>query len=73
MSALGIEGVLPHEFGVFVRSEAELDRARSAVIAAGLPFKVLDSNRRDDNRPGLDQHYASGQRAGVPRRRGHGL
>ena len=43
MSALGIEGVLPHEFGVFVRSEAELDRARSAVIAAGLPFKVLDS------------------------------
>jgi superfamily I DNA/RNA helicase len=42
MSDLGIEGVLPHEFGVFVRSEAELDRARSAVADAGLPSKVLD-------------------------------
>ena len=36
------EGVAPHEIGVFVRSEAELDRARAAVVAAKLPFKVLD-------------------------------
>ena len=36
------EGVLPHEIGVFVRSEAELARARSALAKAGLPFKVLD-------------------------------
>ncbi len=36
------EGVLPHEIGVFVRSEAELDRARAAVNAAGLPFNILD-------------------------------
>jgi superfamily I DNA/RNA helicase len=35
-------GKLPHEFGVFVRSPAQLDRARSAVKEAGLPFKVLD-------------------------------
>jgi mRNA-degrading endonuclease RelE of RelBE toxin-antitoxin system len=35
-------GVLPHEFGIFVRSEAQLDRARAAVKNAGLPFKVLD-------------------------------
>lgn len=35
-------GILPHEFGVFVRSEAQLDRARAALTAAGLPFKVLD-------------------------------
>ncbi|MDP2334820.1 MAG: 3'-5' exonuclease [Reyranella sp.] len=35
-------GILPHEFGVFVRSEAQLDRARAALGAAGLPFKVLD-------------------------------
>ena len=35
-------GVLPHEIGVFVRSGAELDRARSAVTQAGMPFKVLD-------------------------------
>jgi superfamily I DNA/RNA helicase len=36
------EGVLPHEFGIFVRSEAQLDRARAALQAAGLPFKILD-------------------------------
>ncbi len=35
-------GILPHEFGVFVRSEAQLDRARAALAAVGLPFKVLD-------------------------------
>jgi len=35
-------GLLPHEFGVFVRSEPQLDRARAALVVAGLPFKVLD-------------------------------
>ena len=38
------EGIVPHEIGVFVRSAAELDRARAAVEGAGLPFKVLDEN-----------------------------
>jgi superfamily I DNA/RNA helicase len=38
------DGVMPHEFGVFVRSEAELDRARDAAKEACLPFKVLDEN-----------------------------
>jgi superfamily I DNA/RNA helicase len=37
-------GVMPHEFGVFVRSEAELDRAKAAAKEAGLAFKVLDEN-----------------------------
>jgi superfamily I DNA/RNA helicase len=37
-------GVVPHEFGVFVRSEAQLDRARAAVSASGLAFKVLDEH-----------------------------
>lgn len=37
-------GVLPQEFGVFMRSEAQLARAQAAVTAAGLPFKVLDEN-----------------------------
>jgi mRNA-degrading endonuclease RelE of RelBE toxin-antitoxin system len=37
-------GVLPHEFGVFVRSPAQLDRACAAVNAAGLAFKVLDEH-----------------------------
>ncbi len=38
------EGVVPHEIGLFVRSAAELDRARAAVEDAGLPFKILDEN-----------------------------
>ncbi|MBI2796657.1 MAG: ATP-dependent helicase [Gemmatimonadetes bacterium] len=35
-------GVLPHEFGVFVRSVGQLARAQSAVEAAALPIRVLD-------------------------------
>jgi superfamily I DNA/RNA helicase len=37
-------GVLPHEFGVFVRSAEQLDRARAAVKEAGLLFKILDEH-----------------------------
>jgi mRNA-degrading endonuclease RelE of RelBE toxin-antitoxin system len=36
------EGVQPHEFGLFVRSEAQLDRGREAAAKAGLAFKILD-------------------------------
>ncbi|MDP2811068.1 MAG: 3'-5' exonuclease, partial [Rhodocyclaceae bacterium] len=36
--------MMPHEIGIFVRSEAELDRARSAADRAGLPFKLLDEH-----------------------------
>ena len=35
-------GVLPHEFGVFVRSKAQLDRAKAAADEAELPFTILD-------------------------------
>ena len=35
-------GVLPHEFGVFVRSVAQLDRARAAVTRAGVAYRILD-------------------------------
>ena len=38
------EGVVSHEFGVFVRSAAQLPRARGAVEKAGIPFKILDEN-----------------------------
>jgi alpha-tubulin suppressor-like RCC1 family protein/mRNA-degrading endonuclease RelE of RelBE toxin-antitoxin system len=38
------EGIAAHEFGVFVRAPAQLDRARAAVEAAGVPFKVLDDH-----------------------------
>jgi superfamily I DNA/RNA helicase len=36
------QAVVPHEIGVFVRSYAELDRARAAVEKSGLSFSVLD-------------------------------
>ena len=39
-------GVAPEELGVFVRSEAEIQRALSAVDAAGLAAVVLDENVR---------------------------
>src|SRR5262249_38054806 len=38
------DGVIPHEFGVFVRSDAELERARAAVAKTGLPSKMLDEH-----------------------------
>jgi mRNA-degrading endonuclease RelE of RelBE toxin-antitoxin system len=38
------DDLLPHEIGVFVRSDMELDRARNAVEDTGIPFKVLDDN-----------------------------
>ncbi|MBE3604874.1 UvrD-helicase domain-containing protein [bacterium] len=44
IAELAKSGVLPHEFGVFVRSVAQLDRARAAVEAAGLQFKILDEH-----------------------------
>jgi superfamily I DNA/RNA helicase/mRNA-degrading endonuclease RelE of RelBE toxin-antitoxin system len=40
------DGVQPQEIGVFVRSDAELDRARAAATRAELPFRVLDENVR---------------------------
>jgi superfamily I DNA/RNA helicase len=36
------EGVASHEFGIFVRSAAQLQRARAAAEEANLTFKVLD-------------------------------
>ena len=38
------DGLAPHEFGLFVRSPAELPRACEAVKKSGLPFKILDEN-----------------------------
>jgi superfamily I DNA/RNA helicase len=35
---------MPHEFGLFVRSIDQLDRAQAAATKATLPFKVLDEN-----------------------------
>lgn len=38
------EGLVSHEIGLFVRSSAQMDRARAAVDRAELPYKVLDEN-----------------------------
>jgi superfamily I DNA/RNA helicase len=37
-------GLLPHECGLFVRSDAQLERAIAAAESAKMPFKVLDQN-----------------------------
>lgn len=44
LGARSSEGLRPQEIGVFVRSEAELGRAREALIGSGLQFKVLDEH-----------------------------
>jgi superfamily I DNA/RNA helicase len=44
LTARKAEGILPHEIGVFVRSDAELERARGAVRGAGLESAVLDGS-----------------------------
>jgi superfamily I DNA/RNA helicase len=36
------KGLLPHELGVFVRSPSELNRGKTAVEDAGLPYIILD-------------------------------
>ena len=36
------DGLQPEEIGVFVRSEAQIPRAKAALEAAGLAYKVLD-------------------------------
>jgi AAA domain/UvrD-like helicase C-terminal domain len=36
------ESVAPHEMGIFVRSDVEIPRARTAVETAGIPYRVLD-------------------------------
>jgi hypothetical protein len=44
LAACVMDGVLAHEIGVFVRSDAQLPRAKAAVQAAGLAGKVLDDH-----------------------------
>ena len=43
------EGLMPHEIGIFVRSQAELNRGRASVKDAGLAFKVLDEHVETTN------------------------
>lgn len=38
------QGILPHEIGIFVRSESQLPRAEAAVKEAEIPYKILDEH-----------------------------
>jgi mRNA-degrading endonuclease RelE of RelBE toxin-antitoxin system len=38
------EGIVPHEIGIFVRSTAQIERAKLAAHQSGMPFKVLDEH-----------------------------
>ena len=44
LKSLQKQGLQPHEIGVFVRSEHELDRAKSTVKQAGLAYTILDEH-----------------------------
>ena len=44
LTGLAKAGVQPHEVGLFVRSDAQLGRAKAAAKAAGVPAKVLDEH-----------------------------
>lgn len=56
------EGLPPHEVGLFVRSDAELDRARAALVKANLVATELDDQL--ESRPGMvacsNMHRAKG-------------
>jgi superfamily I DNA/RNA helicase len=39
------EGIVPHEISIFVRSTAQIERAKMAAQQSGIPFKVLDDHR----------------------------
>jgi superfamily I DNA/RNA helicase len=42
LGARTADGLVPHEIGIFVRTHAELARAKDAAEDAGLPYKILD-------------------------------
>lgn len=43
------DGLAPHELGVFVRSEAQVERAVAALTGAGVPYRVLDEHVETTN------------------------
>jgi superfamily I DNA/RNA helicase len=49
LSARLEEGLLPHEIGIFVRSENELNRAVKAVQKHQIPFQILDKKPQPEN------------------------
>jgi len=62
LSARKEEGINPHEIGMFVRSERELERAAAAVEKAGLSFIILDKHMETqmDRISIATMHFAKG-------------
>ena len=57
------EGVLPQEIGVFVRSEAQVERGGAAVRAAGLDSCDLDGRSEGERRMRHRRHDGTSRRA----------
>lgn len=59
---LTAEGFKPHEIGIFVRSNAEIDRAKAALDDANIPYLVLDEDiRLSHGKAALStMHFAKG-------------
>ena len=62
IAALLQSGCLPHEMGVFVRSDAEIARARAAIQLAGIqPFELTDTTTAETGRVAVStMHFAKG-------------
>jgi hypothetical protein len=56
------EGYLPHEIGIFVRSDDEMSRAKSALENTEIPYKVLDDyiEVTQSNAALTTMHFAKG-------------
>ena len=67
------EGVAPHVIRRLRPAPDQLDRARAAATAAGLPFHSPRRARRNHRRQGRHWNYASRQGARVPGGCRHGL
>jgi superfamily I DNA/RNA helicase len=61
------DGLLPHEFGAFVRSAEQLNRAQAAAEAAGVAFQDPRRQRRNQQRLRFDRHNALGKGIGISR------
>lgn len=57
-----VEGILPEEIGIFVRSSNELNRAQEACEASGVTFQMLDNpkDRKANSASVCSMHLAKG-------------
>ena len=63
----------PHEIGVIVRSDNELDRAEAALKKADIPHRRLDRYIQTGAGKRGIVYDAPGQGPGIQSRRGHGM